>query len=59
MDLSGEQIEIASGARRAVIATVGATLRELSVDGRAVVDGFGADEVCPGGRGQVLMPNRE
>jgi len=56
MDLSGEQIEIASGARRAVIATVGATLRELSVDGRAVVDGFGADEVCPGGRGQVLMP---
>ena len=56
MDLSGEQIEIASGARRATITSVGATLRSYAVDGRAIVDGFGADEVCPGGRGQVLMP---
>ena len=56
MDLSGEQIEIASGARRATITSVGATLRSYAVDGRAIVDGFEADEVCPGGRGQVLMP---
>jgi aldose 1-epimerase len=56
MDLSGEQIEIVSGARRATITTVGATLRSYTVDGTAVVDGFDADEVCPGGRGQVLMP---
>lgn len=56
MDLSGEQIEIASGARRATIASVGATLRAYSVDGRAIIDGFEADEVCSGGRGQVLMP---
>jgi aldose 1-epimerase len=56
MDLSGEQIEIVSGARRATIASVGATLRSYTVDGRAVIDGFEADEVCSGGRGQVLMP---
>jgi aldose 1-epimerase len=56
MNLSGEQIDIASGGQRAVITSVGATLRSYTVDDRAVVDGFDADEVCPGGRGQVLMP---
>ncbi len=56
MDLSGEQIEIASGAHRATITSVGATLRAYSAGGRAVIDGFDADEVCPGGRGQILMP---
>jgi aldose 1-epimerase len=56
MDLSGEQLEIASGAHRATITTVGATLRAYAVDGNPVVDGFDADEVCPGGRGQILMP---
>jgi aldose 1-epimerase len=56
MDRSGEQIEIASGGQRATVTSVGATLRAYSVDGRAVIDGFEADEVCPGGRGQVLMP---
>lgn len=56
MDLSGAQLEIASGAQRATITSVGATLRAYVVDGRAVVDGFDADEVCPGGRGQLLMP---
>jgi aldose 1-epimerase len=53
---SGEQVEIARGAARAVITEVGATLREYEVDGRAVVDGFGADEMCPGAHGQVLAP---
>ena len=56
MDLSGEQIEIASGPRHAIIASVGATLRAYRVDERSVIDGFDAEEVCPGGRGQVLMP---
>jgi aldose 1-epimerase len=56
MDLTGDQIELTSGSQRAVVVTVGATLREYGVDGRLVIDGFGADEVCPGGRGQVLMP---
>jgi aldose 1-epimerase len=53
---SGDQIEIASGAHRAIVATVGATLRTYDVDARPVLDGFDADEVCPDGRGQVLMP---
>ena len=56
MSLSGEQIEITSGAQRVVVATVGATLRAYEVGSRPVIDGFGADEVCPGGRGQILMP---
>ena len=56
MDRSGEQLEIVSGGHRATVTSVGATLRAYSVDGRSVVDGFEADEVCPGGRGQVLMP---
>jgi aldose 1-epimerase len=56
VSLSGEQIEITHGAHRAIVATVGATLREYTVGERVVLDGFRADEVCPGGRGQVLMP---
>jgi aldose 1-epimerase len=39
-----------------VVTEVGATLRELSDGGRPVIDGFGADEVCGGGRGQLLLP---
>jgi aldose 1-epimerase len=56
MFLSGEQIEIAWGAQRAIVASVGAALRAYSVNDRAVLDGFEADEVCPDGRGQILMP---
>jgi aldose 1-epimerase len=56
MELSGEQIAIASGGHRAVATTVGATLRSYTVDGIAVIDGFDAGEVCPGGRGQLLFP---
>jgi aldose 1-epimerase len=56
MPLSGRQLEITSGAQRAVFTTVGATLRSFSVGRWEVLDGFAADEVCPGGRGQVLMP---
>lgn len=56
MNLSGEQIELAFGASRLVVATVGATVRSYTVGDRAVLDGFEADEICPGGRGQVLMP---
>jgi aldose 1-epimerase len=52
----GEPFELKLGAQRAVVNEVGATLREYSVDGRDVVEGFGEDEICPGARGQVLMP---
>ena len=35
---------------------VGAGLRTYSVGGRAVIDGYDAGEVCPSGRGQLLVP---
>jgi aldose 1-epimerase len=56
VDLSGDQIELEVAGQRATIVTVGATLRAYAVGDRAVVDGFAADQVCPDGRGQLLMP---
>ena len=53
---TGEQYEIVSGAYRAVITEVGATLRSLSADGRDVVRGFGVEEMSRAGRGQNLIP---
>ena len=53
---TGEQYEIISGTRRAVVTEVGATLRSFSVDGRDVVRGFGVDEMSTAGRGQNLIP---
>ena len=53
---TGEQHEISSGAYRAIITEVGATLRSFSVDGRDVVRGFGLDEMSKAGRGQNLIP---
>lgn len=52
----GDQLEISAGPYRAVVTQSGATLRHLSRDGRPLVDGFGADEMSSGGRGQLLMP---
>jgi aldose 1-epimerase len=53
---SGEQLEISAGPYRAVVTESGGTLRHLSHDGRPLIDGFGADEMSAGGRGQLLMP---
>jgi aldose 1-epimerase len=53
---SGEQHEISAGPYRAVVTQSGGALRHLSHDGRALIDGFGADEISAGGRGQLLMP---
>lgn len=53
---TGDQYEIASGGRVAVVTEVGATLRSYAVDGRDVVRGFAATEVVHGGRGQQLLP---
>ena len=53
---SGEQFEIALGDQRAVVVEVGGGLRAYSAAGRDVLDGYGADEICPSGRGQVLSP---
>jgi aldose 1-epimerase len=53
---SGDQIELAFGDQRAVVVEVGGGLRTYSVDGHEVLDGYGADERCPSGRGQLLLP---
>ena len=53
---SGEQHEIGHGRQRVVVTEVGATLRGYTVDGAAVVDGFGERDMCSAGRGQVLAP---
>jgi aldose 1-epimerase len=53
---SGEQFEIAFEDQRAVVTEVGGGLRTYDVDDRQVIDGYGADEMCSAGRGQVLAP---
>ncbi len=53
---TGEQYEISSGAHRAVITEVGATLRTYTVAGNDVVRGFAAAEEPFKCRGQQLLP---
>jgi aldose 1-epimerase len=53
---SGEQVEIAFGDQRAVVVEVGGGLRTYELGGRALLDGYGLDELCRSGRGQVLAP---
>jgi aldose 1-epimerase len=53
---SGEQIEIIHGDQRAVVVEVGGGLREYTLNGRRVLDGYAADEMSSSGRGQVLIP---
>ena len=53
---SGDQFEISGDGYHAVVTESGGALRELSYGGRALIDGFGEDEMAPGGRGQLLMP---
>jgi len=53
---SGEQIELTLGEQRAVVVEVGGGLRTYSAGGRDVLRGYGVEEMCSGGRGQVLVP---
>ena len=53
---SGDQVELRAGDARATVVQVGAGLRELSVGGRAVIDGYAIDEMCPSARGAHLIP---
>jgi aldose 1-epimerase len=55
-DASGSQHVIAWEDQEAVVAGVGGGLRLYEADGRQVLDGYRADEMCPDGRGQVLVP---
>ena len=49
---SGEQFELALGTQRAVVVEVGGGLRTYG----DVLLGYGVDELCTSGRGQVLAP---
>lgn len=53
---TGRQLELTAGAYRAVVVQGGGGLRVLERDGLPLVDGYGAQESCVGGRGQVLLP---
>jgi aldose 1-epimerase len=53
---TGEQYVIRLGTQVAMIALVGATLREYRVGDRDVIDGFPLNERSSAGRGQVLVP---
>jgi aldose 1-epimerase len=53
---SGEQVELRHGPWSAVAVEVGGGLRALAHDGDALLDGYGADEMAHGGRGQPLLP---
>ena len=53
---SGAQFELRRGSQVATVVEVGGGLRAYDVGNRAVLDGYGPDEICSAGRGQVLMP---
>jgi aldose 1-epimerase len=53
---SGEQFEITFEDQLVVAVEVGGGLRTYSVDGEAVIDGYGVDEMATGGRCQILIP---
>ncbi|WP_405922271.1 gluconokinase, GntK/IdnK-type [Streptomyces sp. NBC_00122] len=53
---SGEQWRLRHAAHEAVVVELGGALRHYEVGGRALLDGFAADERITGGRGQLLVP---
>lgn len=53
---SGAQFRISSGDHEATVVEVGGGLRTYTVSGVPVLDGYGEDERCSGGRGQHLLP---
>jgi aldose 1-epimerase len=53
---SGEQVELRFDPWSAVVVEVGGGLRELRHDGEHLLDGYPADEMARGGRGQPLLP---
>ena len=54
--LSGRQVRLRAGDYQATIASIGASLRELTWQGRNLVVPFAEDEVRPAYRGAVLAP---
>jgi aldose 1-epimerase len=54
--LTGAQYEIAGGDYLAVVTELGAGLRELRHRDRPLITAYPADELPPGGAGQLLLP---
>src|SRR5258708_6383635 len=54
--LTGAQYEIRAGDYRAWVTELGAGLRTLSHDGKALITGFAPDELPPHSAGQLLSP---
>jgi aldose 1-epimerase len=53
---SGDQVVLSAGDLRLTVVTWGGGMRELTCGDWAVIDGYGVDEVAPGGAGQPLIP---
>lgn len=53
---SGEQHTLRAGDDELVVVEIGGGIRTYRCSGVDVIDGYGADEMCSGGRGQVLAP---
>lgn len=53
---SGRQVVLVRGGQRAVVVEVGGGLRSYDVDGVAVLDGYGEQEMVTAARGQPLIP---
>ncbi len=56
MTPSGQQLTIEAGDYRAVVVELGGGLREASVQGRPLLDGYAEAALPDGARGQVLAP---
>ncbi|MHA7271814.1 aldose 1-epimerase family protein [Arthrobacter sp. TMT4-20] len=54
--LSGRQLHLTHGDYSAVVASVGASLRELRFGGRDLIRSYDADEIRPNYRGAILAP---
>ncbi|BEP16137.1 aldose 1-epimerase family protein [Acidothermaceae bacterium B102] len=53
---SGQQWPLRYGDQRATVVEVGGGVREYTVGGRAVLDGYPVDAMCSSGRGATLAP---
>ncbi|MFD9357003.1 aldose 1-epimerase family protein [Streptomyces sp. NPDC060031] len=53
---TGRQLTLRHGSHEVVVVELGAALRSYTVRERAVIDGFAAQDLITGGRGQILAP---
>jgi aldose 1-epimerase len=53
---TGAQVELRWDDQSVTVVEVGGGLRSYTAGGRPVLDGYGPDEQCTGGRGQILLP---